>query len=115
MNAIRKINLALVTILGITAALPKIMRTPAEVGFFENAGFGDRSVVLVFGLVQLAGGVLLLFRRSRRWGAVAVALMFLGSAVMLMFTGNNVFALFSLIPVLMAGILVRESAGRESA
>ncbi len=82
MTVLRTINLILITVLSIAAGIPKVMRMTEEVKFFESAGLGTTSVV-IFGLVQLVGGALLVFRGTRMWGAAVVALAFLGSAAML--------------------------------
>lgn len=105
MNILRKINFALVTLLGFTAAIPKIMRVPSEVGFFENVGLGADSVV-VFGLLQLAGALLMVSLKTRMWGASVVAGTFLGSAVMLLLSGEIAFGLVSGLPVVMAAVVI---------
>ncbi len=109
MTSLRKINFVLVTALSITAGIPKLMRLPQEIGFFERAGLTDNSVV-VFGLLQVAGGVFLVFRKTRRWGAAVAATTFSASAVMLFLTGQNTFALVSVVPVLMAAVVLVERA-----
>ena len=113
MNILRKINLVLVTVLSIAAGIPKIMQIPNEVGFFETVGLGANSVV-VFGLLQLAGGLLLVSQKTRMWGASVVALMFLGSAAMLLLTGAIAFGFVSVLPVLMAAIVIKESGWRKA-
>ena len=67
MNILRKINLVFVSALGAIAGIVTVMRLPMEVEFFEYARLGGNSVV-VFGVVQLVGSVLLLFPRTRFWG-----------------------------------------------
>lgn len=100
------VNLVLVTLLGIAAAIPKLLRLPQEVTFFGNVGLPE-GAVLLFGLVQLAGGMLLVVRRTRPWGAAVTAATFLASAVMVFLSGNTVFGLVSILPVLMASLVLR--------
>ncbi len=112
MNILLRVNLVLVTLLSMTAGIPKVARLPEEVGFFESAGLGG-SAVVVFGLVQLTGGALLTLKNTRIWGASAAAVTFLGSAVMLLLTGKIAFGFASVVPVLLAGVVMRESARKE--
>ena len=102
MSILRKTNLILVILLAITAAIPKVMQMPHEVEFFDDAGLGAY-LVIVFGLVQLAGGILLLFRGTRTWGAIAVAATFAISTGMLFMVGNIAVGSVSVVTVLMAG------------
>ena len=115
MKLLRRINFFLVTALSLTAAIPKIAQLPGEIEFFRSAGLGTAAVV-VFGVLQLAAGALLVFRKTRFWGAAGAALAFLVSAGMLFLVGQIRFGAFSLIPVCMAGAvvfeLVREKAQR---
>lgn len=104
-------NLVLVVLLSITAAVPKLLRVPQEVTFFESVGLAG-SAVLMFGFVQLAGGILLVFSRARLWGAGVVAVTFLASAIMVFLSGNTAFGLVSILPVLMACIVLRGSTGK---
>lgn len=104
-----RINLTLVTVLSAAAAVPKILRMPNEVEFFANAGLDERSV-LGFGMIQLAGGLLLVMPGTRLGGAYVTAGAFLASAVMLLATGQVPFGLVSFIPVVMAGLVAVETS-----
>ena len=110
MKKLLMVNLVLVVLLSIAAAVPKLLRVPQEVAFFENVGLPG-GAVLFFGLMQLAGGILLVFSRARLWGAGVVAIMFLASAIMVFLSGNTAFGLVSMLPVLMAGIVLRGHTG----
>lgn len=108
MDLLNKLNLALITVLSVAAAVPKLMRMPAELSFFASLGMGG-VVVLVFGLVQLIGGLLMLRSATRAWGGRLAATAFLASAIMLLATGQLGFGLVSLVPVAMA-VLVASPA-----
>jgi uncharacterized membrane protein YphA (DoxX/SURF4 family) len=108
MRALSKINLALVTVLSAAAGLPKVGRIPQEVQFFAESGLGTVALV-VFGALQLVGGAMMISRRSRPYGAVVAAVMFLGSALMLLLRGQVGFGLISLLPVVMAASLARRT------
>lgn len=109
MRAFNKINLIVLTLLSITAGTAKIMQVPNEVEFFQGAGFST-NVVILFGVVQLAGGFLLVFHKTRTTGAILVAATLCLSTVMIFMSGKTGFGLFSILPVLMAGILIIENA-----
>ena len=113
MSLLQKVNLVLVTVLTIAAGIPKIMRIPAEVNFFQDAGLGE-TALLVFGLFQMTGGILLIFRKTRSWGAIQVALSFLLSAVMVFMSGQIMFGLVSLVPILMTGMVLKNSLGKQA-
>ncbi len=108
MKTLQTLNFVLVALLGLTAGIPKLMRTPQEVGFFADLGLGEKAVV-VFGFAQLLGGILLLVRRTRIVGAGVVATLFLGSAMMLVASGQLAFGLISLLPVGMAALAMKSS------
>ncbi len=114
MKLLLKINLIVVTLLSLAASIPKLLRIPEEVGFFADAGLGELSVV-AFGLLQLIGGGLLIFRKTRLFGASIATVTFLLSAVMLFLTGNTIFGLVSIIPVLMADIVIFNSVRKRRA
>ena len=91
-------------LLSFAAGIPKIMQMPQELGFLAALGF-SAIAVSVLGLVQVAGGVLLLMARTRFTGAVLAAFALLVSAVALFVGGNTKFAAVSLLPVLLALLL----------
>ncbi len=109
LNILRRINLVFVIALGTIAGIVKVIRLPMEVEFFEYARLGGNSVV-VFGVVQLVGSVLLVFPRTRFWGASVVAATFLSVTVMLFAAGLATFGVVSVLPVAMVGIIVKENA-----
>ncbi|GAA4052213.1 hypothetical protein [Parerythrobacter jejuensis] len=98
--------LGLLVLLSLAAGVAKVLQAPQEVQFFIDAGWGQ-GLLLPFGLVQIAGGVLALLGRSRRIGAILMALGFFLSAVAIFLTGNTVFAFLSLIPVALAVLFIR--------
>lgn len=108
MKLLQKINLGLVAALGIGAGIPKIAQMPDEVNFFQQVGLGNEAVA-IFGLLQLAAGVLLLFRKTRTGAGIALAVMFLASSVMLFLAAKTIFGLVSLVPVIMALLVTKQS------
>ena len=112
MTILKRINFVLVTLLGITAGIPKIMRMENEVTFFDNAGLGGPTIV-VFGILQMIGGILLLLPKARTAAAAFTAIIFLASSVMIFMNGQVGFALVSLLPVLMAGFVCYDTGRRQ--
>lgn len=105
--------LVVLILLSVAASLPKLLRVAQEVAFFRSVGLPE-SVVLVFGLLQLAGGILLVFEPTRGWGAAVAGVLFLCSAIMVLLSGNLLFALVSLLPVLLAAFVMKGSMGRAA-
>lgn len=99
------INLTLVILLSISAGLAKIMQIPEEILFFKEAGLGI-TILVMFGVIQLTGGILGAMKKFRKFGAVIMAVTFLFSSIMIFTRGDIKFGLFSLLPVIMSGILI---------
>ncbi|MFK7885534.1 MAG: hypothetical protein AB8G16_01605 [Gammaproteobacteria bacterium] len=85
-------------LLGIAAAVPKIMQMPQELQFLRHIGL-DGIAVSVLGIVQLIGGCLLFPRKHRLLGVGLSCLAFVTSSVAIFAGGNIQFGLMSLLPV----------------
>jgi hypothetical protein len=110
---IKFLLLALITLLSIVAGLAKVMQAPREMEFLQGMGWSSASI-LVFGLVQIAAGVMLVLPKTRLPGAILAASAFVVSAVMVFNSGNLVFGLVSLVPVSLAGLIIYQAARRET-
>ena len=109
MKVVNILIVAIVALLSIAAGLAKAMQTPQEMEFLQ--GFGLSSVlIVVFGLVQISGGILLVPGKTRIPGAVLVALAFVVSTVLIFVEGNLAFGLVSLFPVALACVIIYQSA-----
>ena len=113
MNKLKFAILSILIFLGAAAGLVKIIRMPQELEFFQAVGLSELSLVL-FGVAQFCGGVLLIFRRSRLAGAAISAIMFLASAIMVFITGELGFGAISLLPALMSGWVIWDTARSKS-
>lgn len=91
--------------LSAAAGIPKILQMPQELGFLQHIGF-SAIAVSILGIVQLAGGLLLLWKRSRLPGAVLAGLAFLVSSLAIFSGGNTKFGLVSLIPVAVSVVVI---------
>jgi len=108
MSLLKKINLVLLILLGGAAGFAKVTQAPPEVAFFHGIGLGAL-VVIAFGILQLVSAVLLIFETRRYIGAILLCITFSLSVVMMLMTGQIGFALFSVIPVLMAGWVIYDN------
>jgi hypothetical protein len=106
--------LVILIFLGASAGIVKIMKMPQELDFFQAVGLNEFFLV-VFGFVQLLGGVLLIFRRSRLLGALISTATFLASAAMLLATGAFGFGAISLLPAIMSGWIMWDNLQDDSA
>jgi len=97
--------------LSVNSGIAKIMPMPPEVNIFGDAGFNETSLIL-FGIAQLAGGVLLIIRRMRVSGAVIVAVTFVASTVLIFMDARFAVAKFSLLPADMAILVIKTSPAR---
>lgn len=96
----KKVILTLLVLISVGAGIPKIMQMPQELGFLAHIGLSAVGVTLV-GVVQLAGGVLMLPVRTRLIGAILAVIGLLVSAIALLKGGNMVMGLVSFIPLAM--------------
>lgn len=101
--------LVLLIILSFTAGIAKVMQLPAEMEFLQGVGFSSNLVIL-FGLMQIMGGALLVFQKTRTVGAILVVATLSISSITIFMAGKISFGLFSILPVAMAGILLMQSA-----
>lgn len=97
--------------LSVAAGIPKLLQMPQELGFLEDIGF-SAIAVSVLGIVQLSGGVLLLWKKSRLPGAVLAGLAFLVSSLAIFSGGNTKFGLISLLPFTVAVIVIYSTLRR---
>jgi len=103
------IIISVVALLSIAAGLAKVMQTEQEMEFLQS--FGLNSVLIfAFGMVQIAGGVLLVPSKTRMFGAVLAALAFVASTVLIFVGGNLVFGLLSTIPIALTFVIFYQSA-----
>ena len=84
--AVSILLLTLALLAGLSGAT-KIQLQSQDVEFFGRYGFSS-AVLVLFGILQVAGAVMLLVPRSRFWGAALIAATFLFSLVLLVLDGN---------------------------
>lgn len=108
MKILKILIIAVVALLSIAAGLAKVMQAPQEMAFLQGVGLSP-ALIVVFGLVQLAGGVLLAPRKTRLIGAILAATTLALSTVLIFIDGNLGFGLVSLVPTALAGVIIYQS------
>lgn len=101
--------ISIVALLSIAAGLAKVLQTTQEMEFLQGVGLTP-GLIVVFGLVQISGGLLLVIQKTRIVGAVAAISAFVVSTVLIFVGGNLAFGLFSILPIALAGVIIYQSA-----
>ena len=100
MKVLRIVNLVLLVLLSVTSGITKVIQMPEELKFFRDVGFSS-TILVMFGVAQLVGGVLLISPKMRKLGAIIVGVTFGISTILIFKSGNAAFGLFSILPILM--------------
>lgn len=108
MKLIWTIILAILTLLAIASGVGKVALMEQEVEFFGRYGFTDPAL-MVFGAVQLIGGALLPFKKTRFPGAALVAITFLVSLVVLLMDGNIPVSIVTAVVTLLLVLVMVQS------
>ena len=106
MKTVNILIIVIIALLSIAAGAAKVMQAPEEMAFLQSVGL-NKTLIIVFGVVQIAAGIMLAPGKTRFPGAVLAALAFAVSAVLLFVGGNLAFGLFSILPVALAGYVIR--------
>jgi hypothetical protein len=108
MKAVSTIILAILILLAVSSGITKILLMQQDVNFFGKYGFSN-PILIAYGLVQLIGGLLLVFTITRFVGATIVAITFLISLVMLLMEGNILVSIATVIATLLLGVIMKQS------
>lgn len=104
----------LIGLLGIAAGFAKVALVPAEVAFLNRFGFNN-VLTVIYGGVQVAGGLAMMIPATRFYGSIVAAAAFALSVALLLAGGNIAFAGVSLIPVALAALIAFKSyAGKRA-
>lgn len=107
MKIVMTMILLLLVLLSISSGINKIMLMPQEVEFFGGAGMSNM-VIIAFGAVQVMGGSLLIAPKSRLWGVFVMVVTFTISTVLILIGGSIGFGLFSILPIILLGLIARD-------
>lgn len=108
MKIINILIIGLIVLLCITAGAAKVMRLPEEMAFLQGFGF-SANMVTIFGLIQLAGGAMLLKQKFRTYGGLLALVTFGVSSLLMVKDGNLTFFLLSLLPIVFTIVLIMQS------
>ena len=102
------IILVILTFLAVSSGTTKILLMQQDVEFFGQYGFSNM-VLMIYGIVQVSGGFLLPFSKTRFVGAAIVASTFLVSLVVLLMDGNMPVSMITIAMTLLLGVVMKQS------
>ena len=108
MKTLFYVILALLVLLAVSSGMTKIMLMQQDVDFFGQYGFTNPTLIL-FGVIQLIGGILLAIPRARVIGAIVVAITFVISAIVLAMAGNVPVTIVTLLCVALLGFIIKKA------
>lgn len=108
MKTVSTIILVILIFLAVSAGVTKVALMQQDVDFFGKYGFSDK-ILIAYGLVQLIGGVMLAFNKTRSVGAAVVAITFLISLVVLLKDGNIPVSIATVVATLFSGVIMKRS------
>lgn len=108
MKIVSIVILVILVLLAVSSGTAKLLLMEQEVNFFIGSGF-TRSTLMMFGFVQVLGGLLMVFAKTRFVGAAIVAITFLVSLVMLVSAGNLPVSIVTAIAILLLGVVMKKS------
>lgn len=113
MKIAHTVILVLLTILAVSSGITKVLLLQRDVDFFGQYGFSNM-LLFIFGTVQLIGGFLLPFSKTRFIGAAIVAVTFIISLVVLLMDGNIPVGTVTLVMTLLLGVVMKQSWKTDS-
>ncbi len=114
MKKVLTANLVLIVVFAIATGVTKLVPNNPDLALFANIGLG-RVAVACFGIVQLSAGLGMLFDRSRRPGALVLALCNAIATSALLASHVVVFGVVSILFVAMALLTLHPATPRLGA
>ena len=108
MKTVTTIILVVLILLAVSSGVTKVMLMQQDVDFFGKYGFSNR-VLITYGILQLVGGVLMVFQRFRFIGAIIVAITFLISLAVLLIDRNIPVSIATVVATLLLGVIMKQS------
>lgn len=107
MKVVSVIILGILIFLAVSSGITKVLLLPQDVEFFGKYGFSN-PILIVFGLTQILGGVLMALKKTRFAGAGIVALTFLVSLVVLIMDGNIPVSIVTIVATVLLGAIMKQ-------
>ena len=108
MKIATKVILVILIFLAISSGITKIMLMPQEAEFFGKYGFNNL-LLIIFGVTQVIGGVLMIITKMRIYGAIVVIVTFGISVLLLMLEGNYMVSFITLIAMALLGVVIKQT------
>ena len=106
MKIFYKVVLVLTVLLSISTGIFKIMQQEADIQLFRALGFNEIMTTLL-GVIQLAGGVLMIFSKYRKTGGLIMIPTFIIASIAVFMNQMRLFGVVSLLFIAMAYIVVK--------
>jgi len=108
MKIVSTIILIVLILLAVSSGSTKVALMQQDVEFFGKYGFSN-SLLIAYGLVQVIGGVLMVFKKTRFVGAAIVAITFLTSLAVLLMEGSLPVSAVTIVALLLLGMTMKQS------
>lgn len=106
MKVALKIILVLLILLSISTGLVKIAQMDEEMVLYRGAGWSDLLIIL-FGVIQLIGGLMLLLVKTRKNGALLMTLTYIIATVVVFINQMWIFGITSILFIAMSYIIYK--------
>jgi len=113
MRLVWTIILVVLTFLAVSSGITKVILMEQELNFFSKYGFSN-PILISYGAIQLIGGALLPFRKTRFAAAAVVAMTFIVSLVVLLADGNMPLSAVTAVATLLLGAVMVQSRRAEA-
>lgn len=105
MKILLKVNWILITILSIATGIFKILQQPEDIRLFETIGINAFGTTII-GVIQLAGGIMLVVSKTRVTGAWVMILTFILASIAVFANQMYVFGVVSLLFIVMTYLVI---------
>lgn len=103
MKIVRTVLLVLLILLSIATGMVKVFGFEEDIEIFANMGFSFTATV-IFGIIQVIGGILLIFPQTRKYGAWVMIVTFIIATTALFFSAITGFGVVSILFIMLAAL-----------
>ena len=108
MRTFYAVILVILVFLAVSSGITKILLMQQDVEFFGKYGFTGL-VLVIFGVAQLLGGLLMIAKKTRFVGAAVVTITFLISAALLAMEGNIPLTIVTFVAISFLVLVMKQS------